>query len=128
MNGRGRRNKGHSGERELAKLLGGKLGMDIARNLEQPRSGGADLFGLPGISVEVKRQEKMNINAWWQQACDQVCSGRVPVLAYRRNHQPWRFVVALCDLGGCSTPRTLEFTASLYLEGFLEWYTNERNT
>lgn len=31
------------------------MSADVARNLEQTRQGGADLLGLPGWVVEVKR-------------------------------------------------------------------------
>lgn len=47
--------KGKEGERELARLLREHLGDGVSRNLEQARNGGADLNGLPGWCVEVKR-------------------------------------------------------------------------
>lgn len=49
------RRKGKAGELELARLLREHLGADVTRNLEQSRRGGADLLGLPGWAVEVKR-------------------------------------------------------------------------
>lgn len=93
MTGRGRRNKGASAERELARLLSDHLGASIIRNLEQSRSGGADLLGVGAFALEVKRQESLSLGAWWQQAVDQAKrSGMKPALAYRQSRRPWKIV------------------------------------
>ena len=88
------RRKGASGERELFGLLRDELGLIVERNLAQTRAGGADSLSLPGLALEVKRQEKAFSEAWWRQAVEQAGS-RVPVLAYRQSRQPWRFVLPL---------------------------------
>jgi len=88
------RRKGAGGERELFRLLEGQLGLIVERNLEQTRNGGADSISIPGLSIEVKRQERDWAEAWWQQALDQA-GDKVPVLAYRKSRQPWRFMVPL---------------------------------
>jgi len=49
------RKKGKAGELEIARLLRDHLGADITRNLLQARQGGADLLGVPGWAIEVKR-------------------------------------------------------------------------
>jgi len=49
------RRKGADGERELARLLREALGAGVFRNLDQPRQGGADLLGIAGWAIEVKR-------------------------------------------------------------------------
>ena len=93
------RNKGASGERELAMLLMGwglEIGvkLDLERNLEQWRSGGHDLIGVPGLAIEVKRVEVLAVASWWQQAVRQAERVKaVPMLAYRGNRKPWRFMV-----------------------------------
>lgn len=90
------RRKGASGERELFNILRDELGVIVERNLAQTRAGGADSISLPGVAIEVKRQEKPMQEAWWRQAQEQAQSeSRTPVLAYRRSRQPWRFVVPL---------------------------------
>ena len=127
MGGKSSRNKGQSGERELAKVLGEALGVDLARNLDQTRDGGFYLLGLPGIALEVKRQEKVNLRPWWEQACGQARGPAVPVLAYRVNRQPWRFLVPLVDMGVATDDLeerswSLAYTAQLSLEGFVCWY------
>ena len=94
MNGRGKRDKGSAGERELAKLLTDQLGFVVKRNLGQSRDG-ADDITIQKFRLEVKRQETLKMDLWSQQveACAQ--SGEVPVLVYRRNGQPWRVCLLL---------------------------------
>jgi Holliday junction resolvase len=96
MNGRGKRNKGAAGERELAKLLTDELGFVVKRNLGQARDG-ADDITIQHFRLEVKRQERLQIDAWSQQveACAQ--PNEVPVVVYRRNGQPWRVCLLLDD-------------------------------
>lgn len=117
MNGAGRRSKGATAERELAKLLAEQLGSDITRNLEQTRSGGHDLTGVGAFALEVKRQEKLNINAWWEQAREQAeRSGMKPALAYRQSRKPWRFIVRLGDVSGTFVGQP--FTVEMCIDGF----------
>ena len=96
MNGRGKRNKGAAGERELATLLTDELGFVVKRNLGQARDG-ADDITIQHFRLEVKRQERLQIDAWSQQveACAQ--PNEVPVVVYRRNGQPWRVCLLLDD-------------------------------
>ncbi|CAG0976345.1 hypothetical protein GEOBC_01559 [Geobacteraceae bacterium] len=90
------RRKGKVGELELVRLLRELLGANVARNLEQSRQGGADLLGLPGWAVEVKRAARPRLSEWWLQACTQAeVTGLRPALCYRLDRQPWRVVVAL---------------------------------
>lgn len=98
---RGSKAKGATGEREVAALLTAwaseaGVGLDLIRNLEQTRGGGHDLVGTEqyGLAIEVKRVEANGLNVWWAQAVRQAEQvGCAPVLAHRRNHQPWRFRV-----------------------------------
>ena len=107
--------KGKSAERELAKLLGEVGRLQLSRNLGQSRDGGHDLTGIPGVALEVKRCERLNIPAWWLQAVEQAKSaGLVPVLAYRQSRKPWHFVIPLSWITGLSTDET----ATISLEAF----------
>jgi len=94
VNGRGKRNKGAAGERELAALLSEHLGFVVKRNLGQARDGADDLT-VAQFRIEVKRHETLRIDQWSEQveACAQ--PGEVPVLMYRRNGQPWRVCLRL---------------------------------
>ena len=90
------RRKGKAGELEIARLLRELLGADVTRNLVQSREGGADLLGVPGWAVEVKRAARARLSEWWLQTCQQAEStGQKPALFYRLDRQPWRVVVAL---------------------------------
>ena len=96
MNGRGKRNKGAAGERELAGILKDHLGFEVKRNLGQARDG-ADDITIQKFRIEVKRQERLQVDRWSEQveSCSKV--GEIPVLAYRRNGQPWRVCLRLDD-------------------------------
>jgi len=96
MAGRSSRNKGANAERELADIIYYATGVKMLRNLDQTRSGGHDLDGIDGLSIEVKRQEKLCLPAWWRQTLQQAAEcDNIPVLAYRQNRQSWQFIVGL---------------------------------
>ncbi len=98
MSGRSSRNKGQVGERELLKLLGEELGIELRRNLLQTRESGADCLGIRGFAVEVKRCERLCLPAWWRQAVKQgEMHNAEPMLAFRQNRQPWRFLIKTLD-------------------------------
>ena len=87
------RQKGQRGEREICKLLADKLGGEYKRNLMQTQDGGYDVLGLDGYAIEVKFQEKLQIEKWWEQTVGQASVERLPVLFFRRSREPWRVVV-----------------------------------
>lgn len=97
MNGRGARSKGSRGELELSKILTDELGFEVKRKLGQARDGGDDIQ-IGKYRIEVKRREALRLDDWCQQieaCCD---SREVPIVAYRRNGQPWRAVVPMAWL------------------------------
>ena len=94
MSGRKSRNKGATGERELAALLTDALGVVVQRKLGQARDGGDDIQ-IGQYRIEVKRREALRLDEWCKQVEDAAGVGDVPVVAYRRNGQPWRVVVPL---------------------------------
>lgn len=96
MNGRGKRNKGAAGEREVAGILKDQLGFEVKRNLGQARDG-ADDITIQKFRIEVKRQETLKVDVWSKQVEDCSQAGEVPVLIYRRNGQPWRVCLKLDD-------------------------------
>lgn len=94
------RSKGSSGERQAAELLmqWARLGghrIKVERNLEQSRAGGADLLGVPAMTIEVKRCETLSIPAWWRQVLAATPPGSTPLLMYRQNRSPWMFQTKL---------------------------------
>jgi Holliday junction resolvase len=113
------RNKGAAAERELAKLLGERLGLSLSRRLSQYQSGGHDLDGWDGVHIECKRYKRASqgdIAGWWQQALSQCSGGETPLLAYRADMQQWRFVLRPTDWGGAvSEP------AEVDIDGLCAW-------
>jgi hypothetical protein len=114
--GRMSRNKGARGEREFLELLGTELGEMLARNLQQTRGGGADCLMVKGWAIEVKRCESLSRPTWWRQAVKQAeREGVQPMLAYRRNKEPWRvWIKEGCDI-------SVESAACAIREKLLGW-------
>lgn len=88
------RTKGQSGEREVAALLAELTGKDVRRRVRQ-HDGDADLEGLEGWSVEVKRYRVVTTalltGQWWPQAVAQAHrTGCAPLMIFRGDRQPWR--------------------------------------
>lgn len=91
------RNKGKRGELELAAILR-KYGFDARRGQQYcGTSGDADVVGLPGVHIECKRVERLNIDAAMEQAVRDARPGEVPVVVHRRNGKPWLVTQLLPD-------------------------------
>ena len=80
--------KGADGERELAALLR-EYGYPIERGGSLSFGEVPDLTGLPGVHIEVKRVERLNILDAMLQAVRDAPSGVIPIVAHRRNNRPW---------------------------------------
>lgn len=81
------RRKGAKAELEFSKFCKEK-GYDCRRGQQYSGIGGDDVVGLPGIHIEVKRVEKLNIhNAMEQSIRDS--KGNVPIVAHRRSREEW---------------------------------------
>ena len=78
------RNKGRRGEQEVARLIREHLDIDVHRNWAgQAAQGGADIIGVDGWSIEVKRAKAYSCQ-WWQQTHKQAGDAdAMPVLIYR---------------------------------------------
>ncbi len=90
--------KGADGERELAARLRG-YGYEIERGGSLSFGEVPDLVGLPGIHIECKRVERLNVPEAMQQAirdAERFQDGR-PALFHRRNRQPWLVTLRLDD-------------------------------
>lgn len=82
--------KGADGERELAALLR-QHGYEIERGGSLSFGEVPDLVGLPGVHIEVKRVERLNVGEAMGQAirdAERFQDG-APTLFHRRNRQPW---------------------------------------
>lgn len=100
--GKSAKNKGRSGETELAKELQ-KFGFNTRRTAQfngKAEDGEADVTGLPGIHIECKRTEKLSLYEAMEQAeRDTASSNRdeIPVVMHRRNRKPWLVIMKLDD-------------------------------
>jgi hypothetical protein len=79
------------------------------------------------LALEVKRQESDFKSTWWQQVVKAAGPDRVPVLMWRRNHQPWRFrVLAPVVTGQWQTPKLAmdmtHETFPVWFEYMLRWH------
>lgn len=112
------RAKGAAGERELAKYLMERLQKDnVELKLERSQqfagnSGDADVRGLPGIHIECKRVENLNLRVAYSQAKSDAKSSEIPVVMHRKNRDEWMATLSLEDL--------MSFYAELYKEGFFD--------
>ena len=59
----------------------------------------ADITGLPGIHIEVKRVEKLNVCEAMEQSIrdSERMDDGMPVLFHRRNRKPWLVTMRLED-------------------------------
>lgn len=95
--GRGSRNKGANGERELARILREQYGIEAQRGKVFYHE--SDLIGIPGIHPEVKRVERLNIHQAMEQAVTEAEKRQDgdPVVFHRRNRGTWLVTMRLED-------------------------------
>lgn len=89
------RNKGAAGERELANILK-QYGYDCRRGQQYcGANGDADVIGLPGIHIECKRVERLNIHDAMDQAVKDSREGELPAVFHRKNRKDWLVTMLL---------------------------------
>ena len=91
------RNKGKRAENELAHVLQSygyetKRMAQFAGGIESP-----DVSGLPGIHIECKRVENLNIHKAYEQAVRDSEGKAIPAVFHRRNREPWMVTMSLDD-------------------------------
>lgn len=78
--------KGARFERELASRLR-VYGYNCRRGQQYcGANGDADVVGLPGIHIEAKHQEKMQLYDWVEQAERDAKPGELPAVFYKKNN------------------------------------------
>lgn len=91
------RNKGAAGERELAAVLR-EYGFDTRRGQQYcGANGDADVVGLPGVHIECKRVEKLNIDNAIEQAISDSKNNEMPAVFHRKNRKKWLVTISLED-------------------------------
>lgn len=90
MSGRSSQRKGAAGERELVSLLR-EAGYNAERGGSETFGTVPDVTGVPGIHIEVKRVEKLNVPEAVKQAirdAEKFQDG-IPCLFHRRSREEW---------------------------------------
>lgn len=92
------RAKGAAAERELAKRLR-FLGFDNVRRGQQycGANGDADVVGLDGIHIEVKRTESFRLWDALAQSKHDAKNGEMPIVVHRRNNCDWVVIQPIDD-------------------------------
>ena len=89
--------KGAEGERELARKLR-DYGFKTRRGQQYcGANGDADVVGLPGIHIECKRVERLNLYDAMAQARNDACPGEFPTVFHRRDRCEWLVTMPLDD-------------------------------
>ena len=98
MSGNSSARKGANGERELAAVLRGH-GYNIERGGSMSFGEIPDLTGLPGVHIEVKRRERLNVSEAMKQAqrdSERIRDG-APTVFHRRSRESWLVTMRLVD-------------------------------
>lgn len=91
------RQKGAAGERELANVLKG-CGYEARRGQQYCGSNGdADVVGIPGVHIECKRVEHLNLYDAMDQSVRDAKPDEIPVVMHRKNRKEWLVTVRLDD-------------------------------
>lgn len=90
--------KGSAGELELSNKLK-EFGFDTRRTQQYCGNSGeaADIIGLPGVHIECKRVEALNIDLAMDQAVNDAVDANVPMVFHRKNKTPWKVTMLLED-------------------------------
>jgi hypothetical protein len=91
------RDKGARYERELAGQLR-DYGYAARRGQQYSGANGdADVVGLPGLHIEAKRREKMQLYDWMAQSVRDARPGELPVVMHRKNDSQTLVTMRLPD-------------------------------
>ncbi len=95
MSGKRSKDKGKRGERDAAAKMSALFGVKCRRG--QQFCGGADspdVVGLPGIHLEDKRTERLELWKAINQAATE-CGENIPMVLHKPNDRPWIAIVEL---------------------------------
>lgn len=91
------RDKGKRGEREIALVLR-EHGFEARRGQQYcGANGDADVVGVPGLHIEVKRTEKFRMYEALDQARNDAREDELPVVFTRKNNCDWVACLRLDD-------------------------------
>lgn len=93
------RRKGKTGELEVVNILKDR-GLKAQRTAPLQAAGGtldADVLGVEGFHLEIKRCERIEIDKWHAQAALASRPTDTPCVVWRRSRQPWRIAMPFDD-------------------------------
>ena len=94
------RQKGKRGELELAHILK-SYGYEARRGQQYcGANGDADVIGLPGIHIEVKRVERLDLYGAMEQAERDARENEIPTVFTRKNNKNWLVCMRFEDFMG----------------------------
>lgn len=90
--------KGRAGELELARILQNH-GYDVHAGVSRSYGSEPDLTGLPGVHIECKRVERLNVPEAMAQAArdSERFHDGAPAVFHRRSREPWLVTMKLTD-------------------------------
>lgn len=96
--GKSQQRKGRGGEIELAKIFQ-SCGYPVQPGQAVSYGSTPDLVGLPGVHIECKRVERLNVSAAMEQAAQDAekFQDGVPAVFHRRNREKWLVTMRLSD-------------------------------
>lgn len=93
--GKSQRTKGAAGEREICDMIFENFGIEVHRNLQQTRDGGADIKLKP-YSIEVKRRAAIGrIYDWMDQATAGCDTTERPIVVCRADRKQWLAILPI---------------------------------
>lgn len=82
---------------ELAKAIN-EYGYETRRSVQyNGQAGEADLIGLPGVHIECKRVERLNLSEAMAQAERDAKDGEMAAVFHRKNGERWRVTLDFDD-------------------------------
>lgn len=91
------RRKGAEGERELSRALR-EYGYQCRRGQQFcGANGDADVVGLPGVHIECKRVERLDLYGAMAQSISDAKNGEMPTVFHRKNNCKWLVTMHLDD-------------------------------
>lgn len=96
--GKSSQRKGRSAELELCRILQ-EAGYPVRPGAAESYGQEPDILGLPGVHIECKRHEKLELYSWLSQAerdSERFRDG-LPAVFHRGNRKPWVVTMELSD-------------------------------
>ena len=91
--GRASKSKGKRGELMLAKELNRLFDVQTRRGQQfSGEQGAADVVGIPGLHLESKNREKLNLHEALEKAQAESLKGeypKTPIIFHKKNQKPW---------------------------------------